>query len=275
VNGPIVTTPCSTAYDGSQHAREVKTLPVLVATAALGLAVAGCSPSDADIATDLRGRSFVAVATSGFDPAPPEGLTVEVPLEGPLRATAGCDASGGEFVVRDGRLVITEGLAVPYFAASDECIGRVSGYAKWLEALVTEEPLVEHDGDRVTLTGPVGSLTLVEVTPALTEVVWRLRRVDPTAGPLANPRPAQVVFSGAGSVVVGRGGVTGTVVLDGDDMSVEIEAPETIEDREKVVVDLLRGSTTWQVDGTVLTVRTMDGTVATFTPQGDGFQRDR
>ena len=259
MNGPIVTTPCSTAYDGSQHAREVKTLPVLVATAALGLAVAGCSPSDADIATDLRGRSFVAVATSGFDPAPPEGLTVEVPLEGPLRATAGCDASGGEFVVRDGRLVITEGLAVPYFAASDECIGRVSGYAKWLEALVTEEPLVEHDGDRV----------------ALTEVVWRLRRVDPTAGPLANPRPAQVVFSGAGSVVVGRGGVTGTVVLDGDDMSVEIEAPETIEDREKVVVDLLRGSTTWQVDGTVLTVRTMDGTVATFTPQGDGFQRDR
>jgi heat shock protein HslJ len=147
--------------------------------------LAACG-DDAPAEENLDGRSFLLESSEGFDPI--AGATVRLSFQdGSLSFSAGCNSHGGDYVVRDGVLIV-EGLGNTDIG----CDAARHAQDMQLAEFITSMPQLRLDENQLTLTGP-------EIT-----LVFLDREVADPDRPLANTEWAIDTFIEGGAA---RGGV--------------------------------------------------------------------
>lgn len=115
----------------------------------LVLAALGCGQVETEDL--LSGRSFLLERAEGFEPVPES--TIRIGFEASrVRFDAGCNQMGGPYSIEDGRLVI-HGLASTMMGC-----GPLAAQEDWYQGFVRSKPLLDLDGDRLTLTGETATL---------------------------------------------------------------------------------------------------------------------
>lgn len=250
-----------------------------------GSTVAGPAPSEE--VPDLAGRTFwsTSVTEAGvpvtFDALAPSGL-VEVHLAfeaGLVRASAFCDAITAPYQVVGNRLIVDEGEVVDSSVRTmGSCATDASRFA-WLRDLVTAEPTLALEGDRLTVTAGETVVELLDrsVTDPdrpLEGTMWELdATIDggTTSSAFAEPGEARPFLqllgqSGAGLRFLGDNGcqgVTGTVEVDGDAFRVietmtNMNACFTGLDAADAYAAVLGADATFAIDGSRLTITNGD-----------------
>lgn len=118
----------------------------------LGALAAACSGADASDVTqaDLDGRTFVSTEVVGRRLT--NGTRVEVRFEdGDVSFDAGCNDTSGPYELDGGRIDLEDEEA---FTTLGYCLGggNPRGQDRWVKAFMTDRPVAELVGERLTLT---------------------------------------------------------------------------------------------------------------------------
>lgn len=139
----------ATAHRSCRH-RATARLGALALVAAV-MAMGACGSDEASPAS-LPDGTYRLESISGRDLV--EGTTIELLVEADtVNLGAGCNRMFGDYAIEDGRLVVGQ-LASTRMACSPESMDQ----DEWLIALMTSEPTVEIDGDRLTISDDEVSL---------------------------------------------------------------------------------------------------------------------
>ncbi len=101
---------------------------------------------------ELDGREFVSVSVEGYDLV--EGTDIRLSFDdGSLSANAGCNTLSGGYTTSDGRLVVQQ-LATTEMACDMELMVQ----DRWLTDILSLEPIVEVEGDTLSMQGAGGAM---------------------------------------------------------------------------------------------------------------------
>lgn len=109
------------------------------------------TPTTEAPAFDLDGREFLSVSVDGYDLV--DDTTIRLNFdEGGLSANAGCNTLVGGYTIVDGR------LSAPMLATTEmACEPDLMVQDRWLTDILSLEPIVELDGDTLTMRGAGGA----------------------------------------------------------------------------------------------------------------------
>lgn len=116
-----------------------------------------CGCDDSGTSTPaLEGRVFLFESAEGFEPV--ADTTVRLSFEDDvLSFSADCNGHSGAYELHDGRLMIA-GLA----STAIGCGAALLAQDMWLAEFFSSSPLLELDGDRLTLTGAQATLVFLD-----------------------------------------------------------------------------------------------------------------
>jgi heat shock protein HslJ len=184
------------AYSGCMRAKRLIFLLAL-----LGV-LAACEENEPAGAA-LAGRQFLLDAVDGS--APLNGVMLWLSFEGgQLNASAGCNGMSGAYLIREGRLVLEEGLA----STQLPCAGHPED---WFADFLQSKPALRVDGDQLALSAEGVTLTFVDRKVAdpdrpLVGTQWTVDSyIDGdavSAGSMGPDRAATLVFDRDGGVHV-------------------------------------------------------------------------
>jgi len=220
------------------------------------------------LASELDGRTFVSTAVEGYELV--EGTQVELTFDGDrLGFSAGCNSGGGTWSVDGDVLVVPAGMAMTEMACEPSAL---MDQETWAAALLTSRPTVALDGDTMTLTaagGEVVTFTDREVADPdrpLEGTTWNVEsfiEADAVSS-IALARTPNMVFEG-GTVALDTGCNRGSGSYELTDTDLTFGPVATTRaacadqagtDAERAVLATLTGTSTYEIDADVLTLRT-------------------
>jgi heat shock protein HslJ len=224
-------------------------------------------PPDDTSAAELDGREFLSTSVDGYDLVDDTVIRLSFD-DGALSANAGCNTLLGDYSISGGR------LSAPVLASTEMgCEMELMTQDRWLTDILALDPIVEVDGDTLTLRG-AGGATLVFVDRlvadpdrSITGTRWVLDGIRD--GDAVSSVPESVVASitiddGTAVVEAGCNGGSASVQVADDTlvfgplaltrMMCEPDAMEV----ETVVSAVLDGEVTYTIDADRLTIDSLD-----------------
>lgn len=246
---------------------------IALAAIALAALVAACGDDGSPVASgaaDLDGRQFVLTAASGFERV--AGTTVSIRFDdGNVGADAGCNSIGGPYRL-DGSTLVVEGLAMTEIGCDPDRHAQDDALAE----LLTEQPTVTLDGDRLVIETSATRLELLDREVAdpdrpLVGPTWTLDTI--ITGEAASTVPGEstftIRFDRDSSAIVVAGCNDAAVPYDsgpGDFPSAgEIQlgpatssTDRTCPEAERHLLEVLSGEITYEIDVDRLTITNGD-----------------
>jgi heat shock protein HslJ len=227
---------------------------------------------------DLAGTTFVSTRVSDDPPVVP-GTQIRLGFsQRSLTASAGCNLIGGDATYRDGVLRVDGPLSMTEMACPEPMM-RQDG---WLANLLTGDPAVRVDGDRLTLTSGDTVVEFLDddvVNPdrPLVGTEWRLESIgagtsaDSAVSSVPGEVESTLSIDADGRVSVSPGCNTGGGQATIDDGIIRFESMAytlmACEDPrgevEAAVIPVLDGAVHYAIDADLLTL-TKDGRTLTY-----------
>ncbi|MDV7242176.1 MULTISPECIES: META domain-containing protein [Rhodococcus] len=230
-----------------------------------------CGGDAPTAAPDPVGRTFVSTSVEG-DPIPGGGpLVLGFTDPGRLSFDAGCNQGSADVDLSGGK-VVAGPLAMTLMA----CPGEAAGADAWVAGLLDAQPSWTLGGDTLTLTRPMGSVTLTDekvVRPdrPVVGTTWTVTAlISPdavtTTAALERTTP-QLLIAGDGSAsgFTGCNRMTGTAdvrqssIEFGPWATTRIACPPDVSEVERAVLAALTGETSYSVHSDSLRLVNADG----------------
>lgn len=236
-----------------------------VALLATASALTACGSSEVGAAHDpatLIGKTYLSTAVSGT-PIPGDGpLEVTFPQAGRIAATAGCNRHMGE-VTFTGDTMAPQQLAATMMA----CPGPRADADQWLSNFLNGPLTWSTSGTTLTLNRGDQTVELTErANTALIGTEWIVQSIVHSQG-IESSRVIEeitptltITDGGKVSGFTGCNQFTGEATMNGDKIefrgivSTQKACDEDVSRVEKNVLDTLRGTATYQVEGDQLTL---------------------
>lgn len=225
----------------------------------------GDDGSDDDVsADDLAGRGFVSSAVTGYELVEGSEITMNF-LDGRVSVNAGCNTMNGGFDIVDATFTASQ-LAATMMA----CDQALMDQDMWLSEFLSSSPAIALDGSTLTLTGADATITLDEIEPAaLVGTVWKVTGTVANEAVSSVPADstASITFADDGTVTVDTGcnggsgsvEITDTALVFGPIATTLVGCEPDVAELEASVVAVLQGEVTYEINGSVLSLRTGDG----------------
>jgi heat shock protein HslJ len=187
----------------------------------IGLALVGCD-GESSLNQQLEGRTFLLQSADGFEPV--MDTTVRISFESDRFAfNAGCNHYGGDYELRDGRLVLGT-----FGSTEIGCDTPRHEQDEWLSDFFGAKPSLTLDGETLTVTGDDATLVFLDREVAdpdrpLAGTTWTVDTFIEGGGasnlPL-DPAPT-LLFREDGSLMVDSGCNTsgGSYTVDGNEIT--------------------------------------------------------
>lgn len=130
-----------------------------VALALSLIAVLGACAAKPAAADRLQASEWRIVRIDGSRPARPEQARLAF-ADDRLSATVGCNGMGGDWRVEQGRLI-----AGPFASTQMYCQGQVWDQERAIAALLVAAPMIEWDGDELSIRSSGHRAELARVSP--------------------------------------------------------------------------------------------------------------
>jgi heat shock protein HslJ len=230
-----------------------------------GGATAPTSPSSSPEA----GRTYLSTEVTGHELVANTTISISFDTSGALAARAGCNSIGGSYSVANAT------LNVGALSQTDMgCAPELMSQDDWIVSLLTTDPTFTVDADTLVISGPTGSITMLDKKTAQPDasLVGNRWLVDTIIqGEVASTPPqgaaGSILFGSDGTLTASLGCNTGSAqfTVSGDTITIGAMATTRMAcfgeaaELEKHMLAALTGVVQFAIDGDALTLTAESG----------------
>ena len=248
-------------------------LTLLVSCALVGCGssqiTGGTTASTSPSSSPEAGRTYLSTEVTGHELVANTTISLSFDARGHLAVQAGCNSIGGSYSVANGKLRVdalsqTEMGCAPELMSQDE----------WLISLLATDPTFTVDADTLVISGPTGSITMLDkktAQPDASLVGNRWLADTIIQGKVASTPPqgaaGSILFGSDGALAGSLGCNTGSAqfTVSGDTITIGAMATTRMAclgeaaELEKHMLAVLTGTVHFEINGDVLTLTADSG----------------
>ena len=229
----------------------------------------GTTASTLPSSSPEAGRTYLSTGVTGHQLVANTTISISFDIRGTLSVQAGCNSIGGSYSVASGTLRVdalsqTEMGCAPELMSQDE----------WIVSLLTTDPAFTVDADTLVISGPAGTVTMLDKKTAqpdasLVGTRWLVDTI--IQGDVASTPPqgavGSILFGGDGALAASLGCNTGSAqfTVVGDNITIGAMATTRMAclgeaaELEKHMLAVLTGAVQFAIDGDALTLTAESG----------------